>query len=331
MQTRPGHSTPPAWQPPGSRQSRPATPAGPAWSPWTWSPRLQVAVAGGLATLLVVSVALMAGLASSPAQPVTENAQTVTIAAAGSAAPGVIALPGLPPIDLSGLGNLLSGLTNSAPATTPPAAAPAAAPASVPGIPASSTVGDAVGSSVAVFASPGGAQTTSIPGTNSIGQKEAFLVVGQQPGWYQVELPIKPDGVTGWIEASSVTTRTDPYAIAVHQSTFTLDLYDSGQLTDSFPVAVGEPNTPTPNGNFFVWASQPWNRYPYAVGIFALSAFSPVLVNWPGGGRTGIHGWYDPGVVGHAASNGCVRMSGADFQVLLNAVPLGTPVQISQQ
>ena len=81
--------------------------------------------------------------------------------------------------------------------------------------------------------------------------------------------------------------------------------------------------------NFFVWATQDWNSAPYAVGIFALSGFSPVLDNWPGGGRAGIHGWQDTSILGTQASHGCVRMGPADFGQLMHTIPLGTPVEIS--
>ena len=101
-------------------------------------------------------------------------------------------------------------------------------------------------------------------------------------------------------------------------------------VTDTFKVAIGAPSTPTPNGSFFVWAAQDWNAAPYAVGIFALSGFSPVLDNWPGGGRAGIHGWRDTSVMGTQASHGCVRMAPSDFARLIHTVPLGTPVDIQQ-
>jgi lipoprotein-anchoring transpeptidase ErfK/SrfK len=192
-------------------------------------------------------------------------------------------------------------------------------------------VADALGSSVPVYADPtGGAVVNRIAGSNVLGQREALLVTDASvPGWYQVELPVKPNGSTGWIQASSVSTRTVTYFIRVHQSQFKLDLYNNGALQQSFKVAVGAQSTPTPNGNFFVWATQDWNSAPYAVGIFALSGFSPVLDNWPGGGRTGIHGWQDTSILGTPASHGCVRMGPADFAKLMHTVPLGTPVEIT--
>jgi lipoprotein-anchoring transpeptidase ErfK/SrfK len=297
---------------------------------WASDPRLRLRV-----TAAAVAAVLAGGVAG-----VATIGGPLGLLAAGSTSSGAPAAQGqlqlslLPPIALPAL-PALPDLSSLLPAPAPAAPVPAPAPSPSPavtdpasGIPASSLVADATGSSIAIFGSPGGAEQTSIPGTNSIGQREAFLVVGQSPGWYQVELPIKPTGSLGWIRAGDVTTRTDTYFIQVTQSAFQLKLFNNGQLIDTFPVAVGLPATPTPNGHFFVWAEQHYNYAPYAVGIFALSAFSPVLVNWPGGGRTGIHGWDDPSVIGHAASNGCVRMSGADFQALINSVPLGTPVTI---
>jgi lipoprotein-anchoring transpeptidase ErfK/SrfK len=207
----------------------------------------------------------------------------------------------------------------------------AAPPPPPPEAPPTSLVADAVGSSVPIYGSPNGAVISHVPGTNVEGQREAFLVFNASvPGWYQVELPVKPNGSTGWIQASSVTTRTTTYFIRVHQSQFKLDLYNNGSLQQAFTVAVGAPSTPTPNGSFFVWASQDWNAAPYAVGIFALSGFSPVLDNWPGGGRTGIHGWQDTSILGTPASHGCVRLGPVDFAKLIHTVPLGTPVEITQ-
>jgi lipoprotein-anchoring transpeptidase ErfK/SrfK len=167
-----------------------------------------------------------------------------------------------------------------------------------------------------------------ITGQNDMGQTQAFMVVNQSPGWLQVELPIKPNGITGWIQASSVRTRVDPHYLRVSQSQFRLEHYVNGQLQQGFRVAVGAPSTPTPNGHFYVWASQDVAEAPYTPGIFALSSFSPVLENWPGGGRTGIHGWTDASVMGTRASHGCVRVASGDFARLLASVPLGTPVDI---
>ena len=219
--------------------------------------------------------------------------------------------------------------------TAPPVATPVvtltpttSAPAPIP-VPASSLVADVAVAAISVYGAPAvGKVLASVPDVNAMGQKEALLVTDASvPGWYEVQVPVRPNGSQGWVRASDVTIRDVPDYIRVYQSQFRLEYYVGGQLKKSFTVAVGAPSTPTPYGHFYVWASEPYGGE-YTPGIFALSAFSPVLENWPGGGRTGIHGWTDTSVMGKRASHGCVRMAPADFAQLLQTVPLGTPVDL---
>ncbi|HEY4939594.1 MAG TPA: L,D-transpeptidase, partial [Actinomycetota bacterium] len=220
-------------------------------------------------------------------------------------------------------------------ATSHPLAAPvatptttASAPPPVP-VPASSLVADVAVPAISVYGAPAvGKVLASVPNVNAMGQKEALLVTDASvPGWYEVQVPVRPSGSQGWVQAASVTIREVPDYIRVYQSQFRLEYYVGGQLKKSFTVAVGAPSTPTPFGHFYVWASEVYGGE-YSPGIFALSAFSPVLENWPGGGRTGIHGWTDTSVMGKRASHGCVRMAPAEFAQLLHTVPLGTPVDL---
>ena len=196
-------------------------------------------------------------------------------------------------------------------------------------IPSTSLVADVAGASLAVYGSPSiGKVLAQVPNANTVGQPESLLVTDASvAGWYEVELPVRPNGSQGWVPASGVTIRSVPDYIRVYQSQFRLEHYVGGVLRQSFQVAVGAPSTPTPYGHFYVWASAAEGA-PYTPGIFALSAFSPVLENWPGGGRAGIHGWTDTRVLGSRASHGCVRMAPTDFAQLFHSVPLGTPVDI---
>jgi lipoprotein-anchoring transpeptidase ErfK/SrfK len=286
---------------------------------WGVPPKLRLPLVIGAGITLVASAVVGAVGLSSSAQAGSAAQSAAVASAATTAATSA---------DQNGLQALLDALFPK-PAPPAPPAPPPAPPA--PEVPATSLVADVAGSSVPVYANPtGGPVVNRVAGSNVLGQREALLVTDASvPGWYQVELPVKPNGTTGWIQASSVSTRTVTYFIRVHQSQFKLDLYNNGAVQQSFAVAVGAPSTPTPNGKFFVWATQDWNSAPYAVGIFALSGFSPVLDNWPGGGRTGIHGWQDTSILGTPASHGCVRMGPADFAKLMHTIPLGTPVEIT--
>jgi lipoprotein-anchoring transpeptidase ErfK/SrfK len=95
-------------------------------------------------------------------------------------------------------------------------------------------------------------------------------------------------------------------------------------------VGVGTEATPTGTGTFYVWVkihySSPYQ--PYGIAALGLSGFSPVLSDWPGGGRMAIHGTSSSSDLGNAVSHGCVRVYNDDLKSLLD-VPLGTPVEIT--
>jgi lipoprotein-anchoring transpeptidase ErfK/SrfK len=83
----------------------------------------------------------------------------------------------------------------------------------------------------------------------------------------------------------------------------------------------------TPRGLFYVT----WKLVPRApvLGKFAFetSAYSK-LSEWPGGGIVGIHGTYEPHLLGQAVSHGCVRVANRDILRLRARVGLGTPIRI---
>ena len=57
----------------------------------------------------------------------------------------------------------------------------------------------------------------------------------------------------------------------------------------------------------------------YGPGAVGISAFSPVLLNWPQGGPIAIHGTNQPGMIGFAVSHGCLRVRNPDIRKLLSA------------
>lgn len=219
-----------------------------------------------------------------------------------------------------------------------PSASPTETPSELPSptetpavpIPVSSTVATAQDTLVVARTTPSAKAKTvaSIPPHNLIGQSTPFLVVGSQPGWLQVQLPVRPNGTTGWVAQDQLVTSTVGDFLLVTLSAYRIDHYKDGKLVDSFPVGIGVTNTPTPTGSFYLWAIQDAPGPPYDPTILALSAFSPTLTNWPYGGIVGIHGWSDPSVEGKQVSNGCIRMHPADISKLELNLPLGTPIQI---
>jgi lipoprotein-anchoring transpeptidase ErfK/SrfK len=143
-------------------------------------------------------------------------------------------------------------------------------------------------------------------------------------------LPIKPNGVTGYVRAAVVETTHVRSRVVVDISGRRLTLYRKGRRVLRTPVAVGSPATPTPTGSYYVnqrlIPSDPSGPFgPAAIGI---SAYSTVLTSWAQGGPIGIHGSNEPWSIGHAVSNGCIRVRNAVLRRLFRVTPAGTPVTI---
>jgi len=147
---------------------------------------------------------------------------------------------------------------------------------------------------------------------------------------YKVQLPIRPNGATGWLRASDVRLHAVRTRIAVDLSQRRITLFRDGRAILITKAVIGAPSTPTPTGRFYVnqrlLAANPLGGYgPGAVGI---SAFSPVLLNWPQGGPIAIHGTDAPSLIGTAVSHGCLRIHNSDARRLLRLAEEGTPVEI---
>lgn len=158
-----------------------------------------------------------------------------------------------------------------------------------------------------------------------------FLVERKRDDWLEVYLPVRPNGITGWIRARDVQLRTTPYRIEIDLSENRLEVLEAGEVIMRETVAAGTGGTPTPTGLFYttilVQYSDPGGAYgPYAYG---LSAFSEVLFSFGGGdGQVAIHGTNSPSLLGQDVSHGCVRMRNPAIRELAKFLPLGTPVRI---
>jgi lipoprotein-anchoring transpeptidase ErfK/SrfK len=157
--------------------------------------------------------------------------------------------------------------------------------------------------------------------------------VGTGPAaWLHVELPIRPNGSSGWIPAASARLTETPYRVVVDLGARTLTVTDGGRPVLTTPVAVGQPSTPTPPGRTYLWElvrpDDPNGPYgPYAFGLAEYSDSYSVFNG--GDAQIGLHGQDEPWSIGHAASNGCVRVPNDVITRLAAMLPLGTPVDIS--
>jgi lipoprotein-anchoring transpeptidase ErfK/SrfK len=150
------------------------------------------------------------------------------------------------------------------------------------------------------------------------------------PLWYRVQLPIRPNGITGYVPASSLALLGVTSRIEVDISARKLTLFDAGKVRLTATVAVGSPATPTPTGRYYVnqrlIPTDPSGPFgPAAIGI---SAFSNVLTGWAQGGPIAIHGTNAPWSIGKAVSNGCIRLPNDTLRTVFKAAIAGTPVII---
>lgn len=146
--------------------------------------------------------------------------------------------------------------------------------------------------------------------------------------WYRIILVGRPNGRSGWIPASQAELQPTRAEIVVSRSERTLALRVDGRLRLETTIAVGKAGAPTPVGYHYVTSRfTPNNAF---LGAFALelSAYSPTLTDWPGGGVVGIHGTSRPDLLGRAVSHGCIRVSNAAALVLKRFAPVGTPVRV---
>jgi lipoprotein-anchoring transpeptidase ErfK/SrfK len=151
-----------------------------------------------------------------------------------------------------------------------------------------------------------------------------------EPRWYRVQLPLKPNGVTGWVRAEHVELTPVTTRIVVDLSDRSVTLFDRGRKVISTRAAIGAADTPTPTGSFYVnqrlVASDPTG--PFGPGAIGISAFSDVLTGWTQGGPIAIHGTNRPDLLGLAVSNGCIRVRNADLRRLFDRTLAGTPVTV---
>lgn len=150
------------------------------------------------------------------------------------------------------------------------------------------------------------------------------------PAWYRVQLPVKPNGATGWVRAADVRLVTVRTRVLVDLSERRVTLFRRGRPVFTTIAAVGRPQTPTPTGAYYVnqrlVPSDPGG--PFGPGAIGISAFSEVLTNWVQGGPIAIHGTDRPELLGQAASNGCVRVRNDVLRRLWRDVLPGTPVVV---
>ena len=186
------------------------------------------------------------------------------------------------------------------------------------------------------FRRPGGESFATFGTQNANGVPTVFGVVAVQltqacaPQWFRVQLPQRPNGVSGWVRAGDVEVARVRTRIVIDVSARRLTFFRDGNRELTTTVAVGSPATPTPAGRYYVnQRLVPTDTGgPYGPGAIGISAFSNVLTGWTQGGPIAIHGTNAPWSIGHAVSNGCIRVRNDVLRRIFHETLSGTPVII---
>ncbi len=184
---------------------------------------------------------------------------------------------------------------------------------------------------VEVHDSPGGEVVHALANPRETGAPLTFLLADDPGrGWYEVMVPVRPNGTTGFVRAQDVDVARVPYRLVMSTADNELTLYEGDEVLRTMSAASGTGDTPTPLGLFYLTELLEPTNAGYGPYAYGLSGFSEVLTSFGGGpGQIGLHGTDDAGSVGQAVSNGCIRLSDGDITYLAELLPLGTPVEIA--
>jgi hypothetical protein len=142
--------------------------------------------------------------------------------------------------------------------------------------------------------------------------------------------------VTGLLAAqahsqqSTAPTSAPQRVIVVSLEDRKLALVENGQVKKVYPVAVGKPSTPSPEGSFTIERRVANPTYHHDGKTVLPGPRNPVGTRWMGLSIRGygIHGTNEPASIGKAASHGCIRMAKADLEEFFELVAVGDRVEL---
>jgi L,D-transpeptidase catalytic domain len=187
---------------------------------------------------------------------------------------------------------------------------------------------------VTALRAPGGSPVATLATSTPEGTTNLVAVLGSvwRGGveWVHIRVPVLPNGTTGWVRRSAlggyhfVTTH-----LVVDLRRLRATLWRDGRVVFNAPVGIGQPQYPTPRGQFYIRDELTGYASPfYGPVAFGTSARSAVLTEWPAGGFVGIHGTDEPGLIPGRVSHGCIRLRNQDILRLARLMPAGTPLTI---
>ena len=140
--------------------------------------------------------------------------------------------------------------------------------------------------------------------------------------------------------ATAAASATSQRRIVLELGKRTISLWEGSKVLGKWPVAIGDPETPTPTGQFSVRnkvINPQYQSTKSGKNNPTIGANGPLGDRWMGFHSTskdqfGIHGtppaWAWAVHQGAAVTHGCVRMLGPHVHALFDQVDVGTPVVV---
>ncbi|HAX71916.1 MAG TPA: hypothetical protein DCY20_00170 [Firmicutes bacterium] len=171
----------------------------------------------------------------------------------------------------------------------------------------------------------------TIPLNPVSGTNDVYTTYTNKGGWYynpnpNPDLPLQQQIVESVQPNAGPTNQNyfSPLTIKISLADKQLYLADDNYIYHQFPIAIGE-NNASPVGEYYVAQKLttprediPLQDNPYGTRLLELSNEDYA-----------IHGTNDNSSIGNAVTNGCIRLTNADIQLLFAMTPLETPIQIA--
>lgn len=186
--------------------------------------------------------------------------------------------------------------------------------------------------SIEVFemASEYGELKTTLSLYDEFNQPRVFRIVGESGDFYNVQVPMRPNGSTGYIRKSDVDVTATDQRILIDLSDRSVTVWDGDDIVFDTTGTIGKASSPTPTGSFYVRNVFEWYADSiYGPYVIPLSAYSESIDQINGGDAVvAIHGTQRPDLMGAAASLGCVRLENDVLRELAVIIEPGAPVEV---
>lgn len=161
-------------------------------------------------------------------------------------------------------------------------------------------------------------------------EPRVFRIVGESGDFFNVQVPMRPNGSTGYIRKSDVEVISTDQRVLIDLSERSVVVWDGDEIVLDTSGTIGQPSTPTPTGSFYVRNVFEWYADSiYGPYVIPLSAYSESIDQINGGDAVvAIHGTQRPDLVGAAASLGCIRLDNDTLRQLAAIIEPGAPVDI---